>query len=271
MSQVPPEVSGADAWPFCIGANRAAGQAVIMAPPWLIATERAFLLFLVTGAAEQHAGSAAKAAEVGSAEGQGAGQLWGCRVTDEVVGEFTAVFVARRVTPEMVGESGETLHDSASRPVYFFAGVAMRDAQGGAPSATPRATLDQAVSVATAELSAFWKADSKFVDVKPSTPIHPISRRPAADPITELDPIIYPRAKTSAQPLDQTKPAKPTQPRSSQEPLPESEPASTDHQPAGTRSEQGKPGSCRPRATGFVLAIVIVAIVVLVIYLLVRG
>ena len=55
------------------------------------------------------------------------------------------------------------------------------------------------------------------------------------------------------------------------EPLPESDLASTTHQLAGARSDQGKPGSRPPRATALVLAIVIVAIVVLMIYMPICG
>lgn len=259
MSQVPAEVPGtggtgslsAGAWPFCVGSGRTAGQAVILAPPFLITAGRTFLLFSVTAAAGQRAGSVARAA---------GGRLWRCRVSDDKAGEFTAVFLARRATPAMVGENGEALLDSASRPIYFFAGVVLR---GGAAD-IPAAAFDQAVTVATDEMGAFWKADDKHARVKPAVlldvpadapgPAAPMPPEPALA-ATELPPVTYPPVRS---------------------PEPEPEPGPNEQREAGPEKIGARPeperdaGSMLPprseagcRGHALLIALVIIAAVLL--------
>lgn len=174
----PPVTSRTEAWPFLVSAGRTVPQRVILAPPFLIAEKRTYLLFRATGSAEEH-----------TELEKTSGITWICKVSDEDSGEFATVFRITRATAEMIGEEGHPLLDFSSRPVYFIDGIVVR----GSTVNLSEAAMEQARVITLQEFASFWKADDRSVSTKSAAPLITTDQNSARPPLalTKLPPITY--------------------------------------------------------------------------------
>jgi hypothetical protein len=179
VPRVPAAAPGTEAWPFLVGSGRTVPQRVILAPPFLLAASRAFLLLQVVGSAEERS-TMEDVVKV----------TWACQVSDDKAGDFTVVFRISRASAAMAGEEGIILLDSGSRPVHIADGVVLR----GQAAHVSAAMLNQARAVTANEFSGFWKADDRSVATKLAAAIEATGADSfgAAIPLTKLPPLVYP-------------------------------------------------------------------------------
>lgn len=139
-----------DLFPFLVTRGRDIGQRVVLAPPAMIAGGRTSLLF--TAVVEDPAV---------------AGRVQRRQLHDDSLGKMSIVFQTTPADPTAVGEHGEFLLDSASRPIYTTAGIV-----AFAPNVVARPEdLEAARGEAIEVFKLFWASASPLVEPQSSEPI----------------------------------------------------------------------------------------------------
>jgi hypothetical protein len=164
-------------WPFLVASGRTVPQRVVLAPEFLVESKRAYVLMRATGESPDPDPESASPITLSR------------QVIDDRTGELTVIFRRVRADPELVGQHGDFLLDSGSRPIYLIEGIILR----GGDIQVFESTFKRIHIASVNAFRDFWHADDRSAGPKYSEPLHPdeLAAREPALPLKVLPLIDY--------------------------------------------------------------------------------
>src|SRR6516162_11648312 len=176
MDSAPSERSAAldaSVWPFLVTRGRSVPYRIVLAPQFLIESDRTALLIRATG-------------ESGGAE-KG---IFKREVNDSRTGKFVVIFRIVPAVPALVGQQGDILKDDRSRAIHLTEGIVTAK-----PGMMISESIFERVHLAVVgAFRAFWDSDDRYAETEPSRPLD-LDGLPADEPAIapgKLPPIHYP-------------------------------------------------------------------------------